>query len=129
MNISKNILSEKRIKSCFLVNFNIIVSYIFAENFTEISRLSEDMNFHFFDFLLIFQFFGFFTFTWYKKTNDISICKIIPVLFWLELLSIGFLRIAFFYCDSLHAKLNSHYKTWGYKKKKHKKIQAYRKCL
>ena len=31
--------------------------------------------------------------------------------------------------DSLHARLNSHYETWGYKKKKHKKIKAYRKFV
>ena len=35
----------------------------------------------------------------------------------------------FFNCDSLHARLNSHYEAWSYKKKKHKKITAYRKCL
>ena len=28
--------------------------------------------------------------------------------------------------DSLHARLNSHYEAWSYKKKKHKKIEAYR---
>ena len=32
-----------------------------------------------------------------------------------------------FNCDSLHARLNSHYEAWSYKKKKHKKIIAYRK--
>ena len=31
--------------------------------------------------------------------------------------------------DTLHARLNSHYKAWIYKKKKHKKIKAYRKSL
>ena len=31
--------------------------------------------------------------------------------------------------DSLHARLNSHYKVWGYKNKKHKKIKAYRKSV
>ena len=30
--------------------------------------------------------------------------------------------------DSLHARLNSH-KAWNYKKKKHKKIRAYRKSV
>ena len=30
----------------------------------------------------------------------------------------------FFNWDSLHVKLNSHYKVWSYKKKKHKKITA-----
>ena len=32
----------------------------------------------------------------------------------------------FLNCDSLHA---SHYKAWSYKKKKHKKIKAYRKSI
>ena len=31
--------------------------------------------------------------------------------------------------DSLHAGLNSDYKAWSYKKKKHKKIKAYRKSV
>ena len=31
--------------------------------------------------------------------------------------------------DSLHARLNIHYKAWSYKKKKHKNIKAYRKSL
>ena len=31
--------------------------------------------------------------------------------------------------DSLHARLNSHYKAWSYKKKKHKKIKVYRKSV
>ena len=31
--------------------------------------------------------------------------------------------------DSLHAKPNSHYKAWSYKKKEHRKIKAYRKSL
>ena len=30
---------------------------------------------------------------------------------------------------SLHAKLNSNYKAWSYKKKKKKQIKAYRKSL
>ena len=28
--------------------------------------------------------------------------------------------------DSLHTRLNSHYEAWSYKKKKHKKIKAYK---
>ena len=40
----------------------------------------------------------------------------------------GFLTPYFFInWDSLHARLNSHYKAWSYKKKKHKKIKAYKK--
>ena len=29
----------------------------------------------------------------------------------------------------LHARLNSHYEAWSYKKKKHKKIKAYRQSV
>ena len=36
---------------------------------------------------------------------------------------------SFFDCDSLHAKLNRHYKAHWYKKKEHKKIKAYSKSL
>ena len=35
----------------------------------------------------------------------------------------------FFNWDSFHARLNSHYKAWSYKKKKHKKIKAQRKSV
>ena len=35
----------------------------------------------------------------------------------------------FFNWDSLHARLNSHYEAWSYKKKKRKKITAYRKSV
>ena len=35
----------------------------------------------------------------------------------------------FFNWDLLHAKLNSHYNSWSYKKKKHKKIKGCRKSL
>ena len=31
--------------------------------------------------------------------------------------------------DSHHARLNNHYKAWSCKKKKHKKIKAYRKSI
>ena len=31
--------------------------------------------------------------------------------------------------DSLHARLNSPYKAWSYKKKKHKKFKAYKKSI
>ena len=35
----------------------------------------------------------------------------------------------FFNWNSLHKRVNSHYKAWSYKKKEHKKITAYRKPL
>ena len=31
--------------------------------------------------------------------------------------------------DSLHARLNSHYEAWSYKKKNHKTVKAYRKSI
>ena len=30
---------------------------------------------------------------------------------------------------SLHVRLNTHYEAWSYKKKKHKKVKAYRKSV
>ena len=38
-------------------------------------------------------------------------------------------KIFFLDWDSLHARLNSHYEVWSYKKKKHKKVKAYRKSV
>ena len=35
--------------------------------------------------------------------------------------------ILFFNWDALHALLNSHYEAWNCKKKKHKKVKAYKK--
>ena len=35
----------------------------------------------------------------------------------------------FFNWDSLHTRLNSHFEAWSCKKKKHKKIKAYRKSV
>ena len=35
----------------------------------------------------------------------------------------------FFNFNSLHARLNNQYEAWSYKKKKHKKIKAYRKSV
>ena len=49
--------------------------------------------------------------------------------------SIKILKLLFFFLlllfnwDSLHARPNSHYEAWSYKKKKHKKIRAHRKSI
>ena len=40
-----------------------------------------------------------------------------------------FLTHIFFNWGSLHARLNSHYKAWNYKKRSTKKITGYRNCL
>ena len=39
--------------------------------------------------------------------------------------------LAFFFFNwySLQARLNSHYEAWSYKKRKHKKVKAYRKSI
>ena len=38
-------------------------------------------------------------------------------------------NLFFFNWDSFHVRLNSHYKVWSYKKKKHRKIKASSKSL
>ena len=47
----------------------------------------------------------------------------------LRLKNADILLLNIFNWGSLHARLNSHYKAWSYKKKKHKKIKAYRKSV
>ena len=50
------------------------------------------------------------------------------ILFQLYITKAGLFEDNFFFnLDSLHARLNSHYKAWSYKKKKHKRIKAHRK--
>ena len=44
-------------------------------------------------------------------------------------LYISLYNTLFFNGDSLHARLNSHYEAWSYKKNKYKKIKAYRKSV
>ena len=44
-------------------------------------------------------------------------------------LGVQMIFVFFFNCDSLHARLNSHYEACSYKKKKHEKIKAYRKSV
>ena len=50
-----------------------------------------------------------------KKNNNFAIMTASPIFF-------------FFNWNSFHARLNSYYKAWSYKKKKHK-IKAYRKSV
>ena len=38
-----------------------------------------------------------------------------------------YIIVFLFNWDSFHARQNSHYEAWSYKKKKHKKMKAYRK--
>ena len=71
------------------------------------------------------------------KSNGIRwycllICSVYFKLTWLTSEFILVFRMNFFYFlnwDSLHARLNSHYKAWNYKKKKHRKIKSYKKSV
>ena len=74
----------KECQAMFFVNFNIIISYIFRGDLIE--SLSEDMNFHYFNFNYFRQFFGFFNLYLLQKTNDVSIYKIISPVFWLGII-------------------------------------------
>ena len=57
-----------------------------------------------------------------------QICSGVHTLLWNTKLPIFFFIFYFlFNWLSLHARLNSHYKAWSYKKKEHKKIKTYRK--
>ena len=40
-----------------------------------------------------------------------------------------FFFLFFFFGNSLHARLKSHYKAWNYKKKKHMEVKEYRKSV
>ena len=56
-----------------------------------------------------------------------QVCSGVQRVLWNAKPPIIFLIFYFFFnWDSLHARLNSHYKVWSCKKKEHKKIKAYR---
>ena len=78
---------------CFLVNFNIILSFIFPENFTKTHQVSQKIWILISSILTIFvNFLDFFTFICYKKTNDGSIYNIISAVFWLGIILDKLLR-------------------------------------
>ena len=82
---SRNILSEES-KALFSVTVNIIISYIFSENFIEIHQVSQKIWIFTSSILTIFvNFLDFFTFTCYRKANDVRSYKIIVAVFWLIL--------------------------------------------
>ena len=71
----KNSLFRERVKPCFFVTFNLIISQIFPESFID-NNGSEDMMIFIFDVkvLTIFvNFSDFLAFWCYKETNDVSI--------------------------------------------------------
>ena len=84
--ISKNVLPEERVKLCYLLTFNIIISYIFPKHFIETHQVSQKLWIFTSSIWTIFVNFWVFTFTCYKKINDGSIYKIMSGVFWLEII-------------------------------------------
>ena len=75
------------VKFCFLVTINIIISYIFPENFIEIYQVSQKIWVFISLILIIFvNILDIFTFTCYKATNDVSIYQKISAVFWLGII-------------------------------------------
>ena len=75
-----------------------------------------------------------FTENFFKKNNldDFGIQRYSQEFFaqTIKLLSKEQIAVIFFVnWDSLHARLNSHYEPWSYKKKNHKKMKVYRKSI
>ena len=73
-------LSAESVKFCFLVTFNITLSYIFPENFIEIYQVSQNICIFASSILTIFI-----NLLDFKKANDVSIYKIVSVVFWLRI--------------------------------------------
>ena len=70
-NFSKNVSFKERVKPCFFVTFNIIIRYIFSENFIEIPQVVQKLWRIYLSILAIFmdfnQFFGFFDISLLQK--------------------------------------------------------------
>ena len=81
----KNIMSEESAKLLF-VTFNCHHKFHFSGKFHwNLSSLSEDMNFYYFNYYR--QFHGFFYLYLIQRTNDLSIYKIISSAFWPGIIS------------------------------------------
>ena len=78
------ILSEGSVKFCFFLTFNAIISSIFPKNFIETHDVSQKIwIFTSSISTILVNFMDFFTL---KKTNDISIYKLISAVFWLGII-------------------------------------------
>ena len=63
-------------------------------------------------------------------TSNPNICSSVSLPPLVHMFLVDFLLLDLFKnWDSLHARLNSYCKVWSYKKKKHKKIKAYRESV
>ena len=74
----QNKFSRDRVKPCFFLTFNITISYIFSENFIEISQVTQKI-WRFFSFNIDFS--DFLTFPYWRKTNDVSIYELMSAFF------------------------------------------------
>ena len=73
-------LSEEKVKLCFLVTFNMIINYVFSENFIEIHQVSQKIRIFTSSVLTIFvNFWGYFSLL--LKNTDVSIYEIISAVF------------------------------------------------
>ena len=82
-------------------------------------HISSKLSMHSFGSLFIFSLF-FCSFLEFIRVNFFLVCYSST---WLVFFFV------FFNWDSLHARLNSHYKAWSYKKRTTKKITRYRKSV
>ena len=60
------------------------------------------------------------------KKKQVHVFKRLDDCFFLKY---SFGELFFFNWYSLHARLNSHYEAWSYKKRKHKKVKGYGKSI
>ena len=71
-----NLEKGKMVNPCFSVTFHVILSHIFPKTFIEICQVFQKIwrfLWRFFDVNYFLKFFGFLTFSCYKKTNDVRI--------------------------------------------------------
>ena len=83
---SKNAFSRERLKPCFFVIFDIIISNIIPENFIEIPQVVHKIWRFSFSVLTIFiNFLDFLILSNCNETNDISIKQMLSVFFYFQL--------------------------------------------
>ena len=93
----KNVSSREKLKPCFFVNFNIIISYNFSENFTEIPQVIQKI--WRFSQSIVTIFINFSSLPCYEGTNGVSMQQVISAFFTFKLPSIDCLTIVSRYID------------------------------
>ena len=80
--------------------------------------------------LVLFETVILFTALWVIANTSLTRVDNWPTFWWNKIGCNNAINVFFFFnWDSLHTRLNNNYKAWSYKKKKHKKIKAYRKSV